>query len=211
VSGGTDAALASGGYLQTGSITTTNMVLDTNEIMARNNGAAATLFLNHEGGEVHVGQGSGGTGRLVTPILEITGGADLSEGFEVGGADVRPGMVVVIDPANPGQLVSSTHAYDKKVAGIISGAGGVSTGLVMGQLGSVADGRYPVALTGRVWCLVDASEHAIEPGDLLTTSNTPGHAMTAADHHAAQGAIIGKAMTALEEGQGLVLVLVSLQ
>jgi hypothetical protein len=210
VSGGTDAALAGGGYLQTGSSTSTNMVLDTNEIMARNNGAAATLFLNHEGGEVHVGQGSGGTGRLVTPVLQITGGADLSEGFEVGGADVRPGMVVVIDPANPGQLVPSVHAYDKKVAGIISGAGGVNTGLVMGQSGSVADGRHPVALTGRVWCLVDASD-AIEPGDLLTTSNTPGHAMKAADYDAAQGAIIGKAMTALEEGRGLVLVLVSLQ
>jgi hypothetical protein len=46
---------------------------------------------------------------------------------------------------------------------------------------------------------------------LLTTSNTPGHAMKAADAVKAQGAIIGKAMTGLKEGKGLVLVLVNLQ
>ena len=35
--------------------------------------------------------------------------------------------------------------------------------------------------------------------------------MKVADHPLAQGAIIGKAMSALSEGRGLVLVLVSLQ
>jgi hypothetical protein len=35
--------------------------------------------------------------------------------------------------------------------------------------------------------------------------------MKVVDHAAAQGAIIGKAMTSLKEGTGLVLVLVSLQ
>ena len=48
-------------------------------------------------------------------------------------------------------------------------------------------------------------------GDLLTTSATPGHAMKVADHGKAQGAILGKAMTVLAEGQGMVLVLVTLQ
>jgi hypothetical protein len=68
-----------------------------------------------------------------------------------------------------------------------------------------------VALSGRVWCWCDATGGAIEPGDLLTTSATPGHAMKAADLSAAQGAVLGKAMTALPDGRGLVLVLVSLQ
>jgi hypothetical protein len=57
----------------------------------------------------------------------------------------------------------------------------------------------------------DASQGAIKPGDLLTTSAIPGHAMKVTDHLRAQGAILGKAMSALKQGQGLVLVLVTLQ
>jgi hypothetical protein len=83
--------------------------------------------------------------------------------------------------------------------------------MMMAQDGSPADGEHPVALTGRVYCLADASEAPIEPGDLLTTSDMPGHAMKVRDYECAQGAVIGKAMTSLEEGQGLVLVLVNLQ
>jgi hypothetical protein len=82
---------------------------------------------------------------------------------------------------------------------------------LMGQQGTKADGKHPVALTGRVYCQADASNGAIQPGDLLTTSDTPGHAMKVTDHQRAQGAVIGKAMTALADGKGLVLVLVSLQ
>lgn len=214
VDGGTDASLGGGGFFIMGATTGGNMVMDTNEIMARSAGGAATLYLNHEGGDVQIGQGSGGTTRLITPVLQITGGSDLSEGFEIAHNDVtpQPGMVVVIDPANPGRLMPATSAYDKKVAGVISGAGGVNTGLVMGQSDSIADGRHPVALTGRVYCFVDASEHAIEPGDLLTTSDTPGHAMKATDWDRAHGSVIGKAMTSLARGEkGLVLVLVNLQ
>jgi hypothetical protein len=72
----------------------------------------------------------------------------------------------------------------------------------------VAHGRDPVALSGRVYCWADASRAPIAPGDLLTTSDVPGHAMKATDYDRAQGAIVGKAMTSLAEGRGLVLVLV---
>ncbi|MCH7575088.1 MAG: hypothetical protein IIA59_08185 [Candidatus Marinimicrobia bacterium] len=44
-----------------------------------------------------------------------------------------------------------------------------------------------------------------------STSDTPGHVMRVSDHAQAQGAVIGKAMSALESGRGLVLVLVTLQ
>ena len=81
----------------------------------------------------------------------------------------------------------------------------------MGQRGTIADGALPVALTGRVYCMVDATDNPIKPGDLLTTSNVPGHAMKVIRHEKALGSIIGKAMTGLDKGQGLVLVLVSLQ
>jgi hypothetical protein len=159
------------------------------------------------------GYGGYFVGRLSTDVLEIRGGSDLSEQFDVDCANgaVTPGMVVCIDPNNPGQLVVSTEAYDRKVAGVVSGAGGVKPGMLMGQRGSVADGEHPIALTGRVYVYCDASSAPIQPGDLLTTSDLPGHAMKVSDHAEAQGAIIGKAMTTLESGHGLVLVLVSLQ
>ena len=151
-------------------------------------------------------------GTTRTKILEITGGADLAEPFDIAESDLlAPGTVVSIDPEKAGQLRIASQAYDRKVAGIVSGAGNIQPGMVMGQDGTIANGKHPVALTGRVYCKVDADYGSISPGDLLTTSNTPGHAMKASDGNKAQGAIIGKAMTSLEKGQGLVLVLVSLQ
>ena len=159
-----------------------------------------------------VGHDSGGNGRVITDVLEITGGADLSENFDISGdTQVEPGMVVCIDPDATGKLVQSREPYERTVAGIVSGAGGVRTGMLMGQRGSEADGEHPVALTGRVWTWCDASQGAIAPGDLLTTSDTAGHAMRVENHTQANGAILGKAMSKLESGRGLVLVLVSLQ
>ena len=160
-------------------------------------------------------QGADGNneGRVITQILQVTGGSDLSENFDIKapGMEPQPGQIVCIDPENPGRLITSSRANDRTVAGIISGAGGIKTGMLMGQAGTAADGKHPVALTGRVYCMVDAGQGAIRPGDLLTTSDTPGHGMKVTDHARSQGAIIGKAMTALESGKGLVLVLVSLQ
>jgi hypothetical protein len=155
----------------------------------------------------------GGDGRIITQELQITGGSDLSEQFDISAAKgkVEPGMVVCIDPNQAGNLMLSTQAYDRRVAGIVSGAGGIETGMMMGQTGTKADGKHAVALTGRVYCWCDAGLGAIAPGDLLTTSKTPGHAMKVKDQAKAQGAILGKAMTALPKGKGLVLVLVSLQ
>src|SRR5262249_43970234 len=118
--------------------------------------------------------------------------------------------VVVIDEQNAGQLKLSERAYDTRVAGIVSGANGVNPGISLHQ-DEILDGGKNVALSGRVYVQADASYGAIQPGDLLTTSDIPGHAMKVADHAKAQGAILGKAMSALKEGKGMVLVLVTLQ
>jgi hypothetical protein len=151
-------------------------------------------------------------GTTSTKVLEITGGADFAEQFDItSGAEVLPGTVVSIDPEKGGKLRVSQGAYDKTVAGIVSGAGDVQPGMLMSQAGTLANGQHPVALSGRVYCQVDARYGAVRPGDLLTTSATAGHAMKVTDAQQAQGAIIGKAMTSLENGTGLVLVLVSLQ
>lgn len=151
-------------------------------------------------------------GTTRTDILQIDNGGDLAEPFNVAGTDtVEPGMVVAIDPEHPGQLRIADNAYDHTVAGVVSGAGDIQPGLILQQEGTLADGEHPVALSGRVYVWADASNGAIVPGDLLTTSDTPGHAMKAADLEQAQGAILGKAMTELQSGTGLVLILVTLQ
>ena len=123
---------------------------------------------------------------------------------------IEKGSVVVIDDEHPGQLKLSQHAYDQRVAGIVSGANGINTGIALLQEGRLESGQN-VALTGRVYVQAEAGGGAINPGDLLTTSDTPGHAMKVGDHSKAQGAILGKAMSGLKNGKGLVLVLVTLQ
>lgn len=141
-------------------------------------------------------------------VLRITG-ADLAEKFPVS-ERVEPGMVVAIDPDRPGQLCLARGAYNRCVAGVVSGANNLSVGAVLGNLPGQEDAP-PIALSGRVWVYCDATDTAIKPGDLLTTSSTPGHAMKVLDYQKGQGAIIGKAMTCLDQGTGFVLVLVSLQ
>lgn len=154
-----------------------------------------------------------GSVRSKTVIIE--GGADVAERYDIAspiGMETKPGMVVSIDPTNLGKLMISDIAYDRKVAGVISGADGVAPGLILGHDGTVADGETPVANVGRVWCYVDADEGGpVTAGDLLTTATTPGHAMRVDDQARSQGAVLGKAMSSLESGRGLVLVLVSLQ
>lgn len=152
-------------------------------------------------------------GWTKTSVLEITGGMDLSERFNITDheREILPGMVLSINPEQAGELQLSQEPYDKRVAGVISGAGGVNPGMLMGQSDSPIDGHVPVALTGRVYVWADAGNASIIPGDLLTTSTVPGHAMKVQSSKQAQGAILGKAMTELRDGRGLVLVLVSLQ
>jgi hypothetical protein len=96
-----------------------------------------------------------------------------------------------------------TAAYDKRVAGVISGAGGYKPGIVLDRRTSSGK-RQPIALLGKVYCKVDAQYGAIEIGDLLTTSDTPGHAMKVADPISAFGAVIGKALRPLRQGRQLI-------
>lgn len=140
-------------------------------------------------------------------VLQAAGGGDSG----VKKAGIEPGMLVCIDPENPGALTICTLAYDRTVVGIISGAGNLAPGMHLSASNDTLGRGHPVALSGRVYCWADATAAPIRPGDFLTTSNTPGHAMKVTDYARAQGAIVGKAMSPLEEGKGLVLVFVSLQ
>lgn len=187
-------------------------------LSAETNSSDATVVFEQDGtGDIVRAFKSGGLvfrvlndGQVVTPVLQITGGADLVESFETRDERCEPGTVLVIDEHEAGRLESSTRAYDAKVAGVVSGANGVRPGIHMGQQGTL-DGATPVAMAGRVYVKCSTENGAIRPGDLLTTAATAGHAMRATDAARSNGAIIGKAMSGLERGNGLVLVLVNLQ
>jgi hypothetical protein len=153
---------------------------------------------------------AGGVAGRFDGTVKITGGADLAEQFAINGEAVAPGTLLIIDADHPGQLKASHSAYDTAVIGIVSGANGVQPGLVLYQEG-VLEGETDVAIAGRVYVLAEAISGAIKPGNMLTTSNVAGHAMAANDRDRAYGAVIGKALTGLDSGTGMVLVLVNLQ
>jgi hypothetical protein len=161
-------------------------------------GRAATF-----GGKVAVTNASG------QAVIELGEGLDYAEGFNIASLElVEPGTVLVIDSQTPGELAVSSKPYDRMVAGIAAGANGLGSAVRLG-----GDGYdQQVALAGRVYCNVDASPAAVEPGDLLTTSAVKGYAMKVTDPVRAQGAVLGKAMEPLPKGQrGQILVLVTLQ
>ncbi len=143
------------------------------------------------------------------PIMELGEGLDFAEGFAVSeNVQAGAGSVMIINPDDPGKLTISNKPYDKRVAGILAGANGLGSGVRLGG----ERFNHALAVAGRVYCNVDASQCLIEPGDLLTTSSFPGYAMKAGHSRRAQGAILGKAMGKLAKGEkGQILVLISLQ
>lgn len=145
-------------------------------------------------------------GPTETKCLKILGGCDIKEDFD-SKEKLEPGDVVVIDVENPKQLKKSSFPYDKKVAGVISGANGIQSGLSLSQDG-FSTGEYPLAMVGQVYVKAIGK---IKIGDILTTSKTSGYAMAVKKFRKANGAIIGKALTAQNEAEGYVLVLINLQ
>ncbi|HTH22400.1 MAG TPA: hypothetical protein VL854_09305, partial [Nitrososphaeraceae archaeon] len=161
--------------------------------------------------------------------VEVTGdikllnpqNADCAEDFDILEVNVEPGTVMVL--AENGSLQSSHQEYDKKVVGIISGAGGYNPAIVLNRHNQSQNQnqnekkednnklRLPLALMGKVYCKVDATHSPIAIGDLLTTSSTKGYAMKANDVTKAFGAVLGKALGCISEGLGMIPVLVTLQ
>jgi hypothetical protein len=135
--------------------------------------------------------------------------ADCAEDFEISSAEkVDPGTVMALN--DDGKLVQGKQPYDKRVVGVISGAGDLKPGLILGRQPGKKE-MLPLALMGRVNCKVDAEYDQVEVGDLLTTSETLGHAMKASDPTRSFGTVIGKALKSLKGGQDLIPILVALQ
>jgi hypothetical protein len=148
------------------------------------------------------------TGTVTAKDVALSG-ADCAEEFDVAfSSKIDVGTVMVL--GKDGVLLPSASAYDKKVVGVISGAGDFKPGLILDRH-ECSQGRLPLALIGKVFCKVDATHGPIEVGDLLTTSPTAGHAMKARDPLKAFGSVIGKALRPLPAGCGLIPILVTMQ
>ncbi|PYP89456.1 MAG: hypothetical protein DMG65_13480 [Candidatus Angelobacter sp. Gp1-AA117] len=170
-----------------------------------NTGAGWGLTMDTSTGDINIPTGNI---NLVQGDIFL-GGADCAEQFDIAnGQQLEPGTVVILD--EEGALRESCASYDKKVAGVVSGAGNYRPGIILDKRAS-EEGRAPVALVGKVYCKVDAQTGPIEVGDLLTTSSRPGYAMKAADPLKAFGAVIGKALRSLKEGQAMIPILIALR
>jgi hypothetical protein len=157
----------------------------------RSDDSTATIHLDGEDGDI------------------ILRNADCAEDFDIGvTGEVEPGTVMCVN--EDGKLHPSSRPYDRSVAGVLSGAGDHRPAIVLDRRRQDGN-RMPVAMVGKTYCRVDANFAPIRVGDLLTTSPTRGHAMKAIDPIQAFGSVIGKALGALDDGQGLVPMLVALQ
>ena len=120
------------------------------------------------------------------------------------------GTVVIIDPLNQNRVVQAHEAYDVRVAGVVSDRPGI-------LLGEAGGDKVKVAQSGRVKVKVDATFGPVAAGDLLVTSPNPGHAMRSTPIEVGPtvihrpGTLLGKALEPLGEGQGEILVLLTLQ
>lgn len=122
---------------------------------------------------------------------------DVAEIFEAT-EDIEYGdLVMIMDQEQKIAVARSPH--NKKVIGISSMAPAI---ILQGQKLQLSNGDYqfkkgqqvPLALKGRVFCKVTNENGAIVPGDLLTLSSTPGHAMKLADKNSVGTSIVAKAL-----------------
>lgn len=118
---------------------------------------------------------------------------------------LEPGDVLVIGA--DGLLTLSSEAAQTTVVGVYSTEPGFVAGAKDGE---TPGGSVPLAVLGVVPVKASAENGAIAPGDLLVSSDTPGHAMKAPSDPP-QGTVIGKALSGLDAGTGTITMLVTLQ
>jgi hypothetical protein len=175
-------------------------------------------FDNTAAGNILIGAVNGthkfrvdGNGKGYFDGGEQTGGADFAESVAIGGdPSLRgPGDLLVVDSNAARQLALSSQAYSTLVAGIYSTKPGVLA--TPHSMNETVANEIPLAIVGIVPCKVSAENGPIQPGDLLVSSSTPGHAMKGTDRGRMLGAVVGKALEPLSEGKGVIQVLVTLQ
>ena len=172
------------------------------------------------GGNVGIGTKSPSAKLDVAGDLKVSGDAVVAGNIAAKYQDVAEwvgargplaaGTVVILDRARPNTVRASARPYDTQVAGVVSARPGVI-------LGEAGEGKVMVATTGRVKVRVDATRRPVRIGDLLVTGERAGVAMRSLPIRAGRarihrpGTILGKALEPLANGEGEILVLLSLQ
>jgi hypothetical protein len=173
---------------------------------AGNEQGGYSRYFNSQGREtVYVGTCSDDRGCILVEGKKI---GDFAEVFELATREgVKPGTVMSV-VAEGSRIGPSAVAYDRRVVGVVSGAGAFSPGMILGVRD---DGSkdMPIAVNGQVYVRVNAENGTVAPGDLLVASSTPGVAMRASENDRAFGAVLGKALDGHKErDEGLVHMLV---
>jgi hypothetical protein len=183
----------------------------------------AGVFVNAAQGNLIVGQTRSpwapttvfrvdGTGKGFFDGGAQTGGADFAESVTVAGMrnSYAAGDVMAIDPFADRQLTLTAEPYSRLVAGVYSTKPGVLASSHKLDAPEIVT-EIPLAVVGIVPCNVSAENGSIQRGDLLVSSSTPGYAMKGTDRQRMLGAILGKALEPLDNGQGMIQVLLILQ
>ncbi|PKL16676.1 MAG: hypothetical protein CVV49_15005 [Spirochaetae bacterium HGW-Spirochaetae-5] len=131
------------------------------------------------------------------------GGA--AELFEVDETEyVSPGDLLIVSENGNSVLSKSKKSYSRSVIGIVSG----NPYIVTNNSGK-EEKLYPVVLSGKALCKVDARNNPVKPGDLIVTSDTAGCGMAGKiDSFEKTGTVIGKALHGLADGIELIPVFV---
>ena len=117
---------------------------------------------------------------------------------------------MTVDPARDRRFKQVSQPYSTLVAGIYATKPGIlATPHTMDDPRLASE--IPLAMVGIVPCKVTAENGPIHRGDLLVSSSTPGHAMKGTDRNRMLGAVVGKALGSLDQGTGVIEVLVTLQ
>lgn len=162
------------------------------DIRVRNNADATTIHLDGNAGDIILSNG------------------DAAEDFEVSCLeDATPGTVMVLE--SDGLLHPCSTPYDSRVVGVVAGAGAYRPAVIFDRQDGSDAIRAPISILGKVAVQADATVGSIRVGDLLTTSRSRGLAMAVEPKRVATGAILGKALTGLDDGVGMVDMLISLQ
>ena len=152
---------------------------------------------------------------------------------------LQQGDVVVLDHGHSAALRLCDSELDPAVVGVIAGETLVSTAEGYKNLSDLEPAAFqsleaerqsntqennstwttifeqypnlstPVAISGIIYCKVDASFGSINAGDMLVTSPAAGHAMKSPTP--TRGTILGKALENLDEGTGKILIICNLQ
>jgi transglutaminase-like putative cysteine protease/streptogramin lyase len=133
----------------------------------------------------------------------LSGSADIAEWADVS-EPVTAGDVLQLDPNAIAAYRPSQTACSSLVAGVVS----TESGIVLGQAASCVQ-RALLALSGIVPVKVTNEGGPIQPGDLLVTSSTPGHAMRWSHPEPCHCALVGKALEPMIDETGMILVLLT--